>query len=274
VGFVVFDKWISDNPALKREWQLLRRPPEARGGFRAAGSWLGLAALLAGYAGSAWWLSQPDLAPGPARAFLLCVSLGYLLFVTLVLPGRAVAFMARERGQERWQELLLTSLEPSQIVAAKLVPAFYPAPWLLALALPVLGMAAHAGRVTPDRFLLLLLVLMATGLTVATFGLWAAVRFRNPRSAMAFAYLFTGACCWGTLAWYAPFYVRGENLWWYLSPAWHTALLCLAESTASPLALPLLPEWAWCLLGNLGLTALFFRLLTRRLAHVETGGGD
>jgi len=268
----MLSKWIGDNPALRREWQLLRRPPEAGDGLRASAGWLGLAALFALYGGSAWWLSQPDLAPWPARAFLLTVSLGYLLLISLILPGRAVAFMARERGQERWQELLLTSLEPSQIVAAKLLPAFYPAPWLLGLVLPVLLMAAHAGRVTPDRFLILLLILAATGLTIAAFGLWAAVRFRNPRSAMALAYLLTGASCWGTLAWYAPFYVRGENLWWYLSPAWHAALLSLAASTSSPLALPLLPEWSWFLLGNLGLTGLFFWLLTRRLARVESRG--
>ena len=250
----------------------MRRPSEARGGLRSGGGWLGLAVLLALYGCSAWWLSRPDLAPWPARTFLLCASLLYLLLITLILPGRAVAFMARERGQERWQELLLTSLEPSQIVVAKLLPAFYPAPWLLGLALPVLLMAAHAGRLAPVHFLLMLMLLATTGLTVATFGLWAAVRFRNPRSAMALAYLVTGACCWGALAWYPPFYVRGENLWWYLSPAWHSALLCLAEPTASPLARPLLPEWSWCLLGNLGLTAFFFRLLTRRLGVVESRG--
>jgi hypothetical protein len=268
----VLDKWIGDNPALRREWQLLRRPPEARGDLRAAGGWVGLAVLLVVYGGSAWWLSQPGLEPWPARAFLLCVSLVYLLLITLILPGRAVAFMARERGQERWQELLLTSLEPAQIVAAKLLPAVYPAPWLLALLFPVLLMAAHAGRLAPERFLCLLLILAAAGLTIATFGLWVAVRFRNPRSAMALAYLLTGACCWGALAWYAPFYLRGENLWWYLSPVWHAALLCLAESTASPLALPLLPEWCWCLLGNLGLSISFFWLLTRHLARVGSRG--
>lgn len=268
----MFRKWIGDNPALRREWQLLRHPAEARRGLPALGSWLGLVVLLAAYGGSAWWLSQPSLAPWPARAFLLGTALLYLLLVSLILPGRAVSLMARERAQERWQELLLTSLQPSQIAAAKLLPSAYPAAWLLALLFPVLLMASHAGRLLPERFVLLLLVLTTTGIAIASFGLWVAVRLRNPRAAMALAYLVTGGCIWGALAWYAPWYVRGENLWWYASPAWHAALLCLAESTASPLALPLLPEWAWCLLGNVGLTVLFFRLVTRRIAQAGVSG--
>lgn len=229
--------------------------------------------LCAAYLGAAWWLSQPDLSPGPARSLLVSVALGYLLLVSVLLPGRAAALLNRERVQERWQELRLTSLEPAQIAVAKLLQAVFPAFWLLMAALPVLLMAAHAGRVTPDHFLLLLGVLTAAALTIATFALWAAVQFRGSSAALVVAYGVTGACCWGALAWHAPSYVRGENLWWYLSPAWHAALLCLAEPTASPLALPLLPEWAWFLLGSAGLTSLCFGLLTRRLGRVETGKG-
>jgi hypothetical protein len=53
-----------------------------------------------------------------------------------------------------------------------------------------------------------------------------------------------------------------------VSPAWQASLLILASSHPSPLALPLLPEWAWFLLLSLGATALFCWLLVRRVAAV------
>ncbi|MCC2670783.1 MAG: hypothetical protein K0Q72_3254 [Armatimonadetes bacterium] len=269
----MYRKWISDNPALQREWSLLQRASEGGAGSRGAGTWTVLGLLAAAYIGAGWWLSGETVTPWQGRAFLLVSALLYLLVVGLVLPARAVALLVRERREERWQELLLTTLEPGQIAMAKLLAAAFPAVSMLAAALPLLVMGAHAGRLPPDRFLLLLLVLVCTGPPVAAFGLWLAVRLRNPRPAMAIAYLLVNGCLWGTLAWYPPFYLRGENLWWYLSPGWQAALLCLASSNASPLALPLVPEWVWSILASVAMTALFLVLLTRRIARVEAVGG-
>ena len=269
----MFRKWISDNPAFQREWSLLHRASEGGAGARAAGPWAGLTFLAIVYSGSAWWLSGEAVTPWQARSFLLVAALLYLLVIGLVLPARAVALLVRERREERWQELLLTTLEPGQIAAAKLLAAAYPGVVLFALTLPLLLLGAHAGRVPPDRFLPLLLLLATAGPPVAAFGLWLAVRLRNPRPAMGIAYLLVNGCFWATLAWYPPLYVRGENLWWYLSPGWQAALLCLADSNRSPLALPLLPEWVWSVLLQVLLTLLFVRLLARRIARVEAAGG-
>jgi hypothetical protein len=262
----LFQKWLTDNPALQREWTLLRRGQRAGEPDRGPWSWVGLAATALLYAISAWWLSQSHVTPWQARSVLFVVSLGYLLLLGLLLPGHTVNLLVRERRQERWQELLLTTLEPSQIVAAKLLAATYPALSGLVVLLPVLLMGAHASRIPPDGFLLLMCVLVFAAPPVAALSLWLAMRMRNGRSALLLAYLLTNLAFWGSLVWFEPWYVRGENLWWYVSPAWHASLLILASPKTSPLALPLLPEWSWLLLMSLGATALFWRLLVGRVA--------
>jgi len=262
----VFRKWVGDNPALQREWQLLRRGQRPGEADRRLGPWVGLAATVSVYALAAWWFSQSNVTPWQARSALFVVSLVYLLLLGLLLPGHAVNLLVREKRQERWQELLLTTLEPSQIVAAKLLAAVHPALTSLVVLLPVVLMGAHASRLPPDGLLLLLCVLAFSGPPIAALGLWLGLRMRQGRSALLMAYLLTNLSFWGTLVWFEPWYARGENLWWYASPAWQAALLILASTNASPLALPLLPEWAWFFLWCLGLTSLFAWLMSRRVA--------
>src|SRR4029077_6659809 len=97
------------------------------------------------------------------------------------------------------------------------------------LILPVLIMGEHAARLSLDRALLLLLVLAATPLPVAAGSLWLSARCRRTAMAASAAYFATAVALWGTLAAFPPLYAGREALWWYASPAWQAAVLCLAE---------------------------------------------
>jgi hypothetical protein len=127
-------------------------------------------------------------------------------------------------------------------------------------------MGANAAQLAATRLMLILAVLLAACLMMAASALWLSARCRQTRIAVALAYLLTGCGFWGTLAWVPAHFVRGENLWWYVSPAWQLAILCLAEPRRSPLARPLLPEWGWFLLGAVAFTVSMLTLLTRRVA--------
>lgn len=257
--------YVWDNPALAREWSQRRGAGRGREPLR----WAGLAALLLGYAVALHWLSAPGRSPWEARAFLLGASLLYLLLVTVAVPGPAAGAVGLERERQTWQALLLTALQPSQLVAAKFLVALWPAARALALLAPLLLAGLHAARLGPEHAAAMGLVLLAAPTAVSAVSLWLSGRCRRTLTAAVLAYLLTGVLFWGTLAWAPSLYLRGENPWWYASPAWQVALLCLAEPSRSPLALPLLPEWAWFLLGCAAVSALALALLTRRIAAVE-----
>lgn len=261
--------WLWENPALRREWSGQSGQGRKRTPLGEALAWVGLALLLAGYAGSMFWLSRPERNPWQARSFLLVVSTVYLALVHILVPGPAAGAISGERERETWQGLLLTALRPSQIIAAKYVAALRPAGFLLLSLLPLLLAGAHAGRLPFSQWFPLLLVLAAAPAGVAALALWLSGRYRRTRVAGSIAYVLVALGFWASLAWFQPWAPRGENLWWYLSPVWHVALLCVAEPQASPLALPLLPEWTWFVLGALALSAGCLTLLVRRISREE-----
>jgi hypothetical protein len=233
---------------------------------------MGVAALVGLYVAAALWLPGANLHPWEARGWLLGASLVYLLLLTLVIPGPAAALLSGEREQRTLQPLLLTALRPWQVTAGKYLVGLQPAAGLYLAALPLLLMGAHAGRLTAGRTLLLFVVLGAALFPVPAFALWLSGRCRRTLTATGIAYVVTAVVFWGTLAWAPTLYVRGENLWWYASPAWHAALLILAEPVGGPLARPVLPEWAWFLLFCAGVTALCLWRTTCRLAAAERAG--
>jgi len=256
-------EWLWANPVLRREWRSDRRPPTR---LTDAASWLGLLFLLGLYAGAAVWLAREERSPWEARAFLLGACLLYLLGISILAPGMAATRISGERERRTWQALLLTSLHPTQVVAAKLLASLRPPLKLLGLWLPLLVMGVHAARLPPSRLLLILIVLLAASCAVAAGSLWLSGRCRRSRTAAALAYFVTGSCFWAALTTSPAHMSRGENMWWYISPAWQAAVLCLAEPGPSPLARPLLPEYAWFLLGCAAVTGLSLTLLTRQVA--------
>jgi len=259
-------EWLWENPILRRE--RARKPPPA-GPLQAAGAWAGLLLLLAAYFGTAGWLSGPERDPWAARSSLLVASIGYLLLVSLVLPGSVGGLISGERERGTLQPLLLTGLRPSQMVAGKFLIALRPAAFLLAAFLPLLMMGAHAARLPAGYAALLLLILATAPVPVAAGALWLSGRFRRTRNSTILAYLLTALFYWATLGWAPGLLVGRESLWWYFSPAWQAALLLLAQPTPSPLARPLMPEWAWFLLFCLSAAGLSLWLLCRRLARLE-----
>jgi hypothetical protein len=256
-------EWLWANPALRREWARDRRaapwPVEAA-------RWLGLALLLAAYAAAAFWLSRAERSPWEARTFLLGICLLYLGWVSVAVPGPAATRIVAEKERRTWEALLLTALRPSQVVTAKLVASLRSPALALAQFLPLLAMGTHAARLSPGRLVFILFLLLATNLTLAVTALWLSGRCRRSRTALALAYLLTGICFWGALVCEPARYVHGENLWWYVSPVWQVAVLCLAEPGPGPLLHPLLPQWSWFLCGCAGLSTALLVSLVRRIA--------
>src|SRR5262249_7247616 len=207
-----------------------------------------------------------DRSPWEARALLLGICLLYLLWVSVIVPGPAAMSISGERDRRTWEALRLTSLRPSQIVAGKLLARLWPAALALVALLPLLLMGAYTALLSVSRLMLILIVLLVSPVPMAAMALWLSIRFRRTRTAVVLAYVVTGLVFWGALTGWPLFSLRGENLWWSLSPAWQAAILCLAEPGRGPMARPLLPEWAWFLLGSAALTGSALTLLTRRAA--------
>lgn len=262
-------RWVLDNPALVREWSARHGSGRRRALRLEIARWSGLLLLLCVYGASVHWLAAPERTPWEAQSFLFFVCLIYLIAVFALVPGPAAAAISLERERETWQQLLLTSLRPEQIVAAKFLPLLWPALELLGLALPLLVAATHAARLPLDQAAPLLLVLVAAPFGLAAFALWLSARCRRTLVAVGVAYFSATLLFWGTLAAVPSFYLRGENLWWYVSPVWQIAFLCLNAPTPSPLVFPLLPEWGWFVLFYAGAALLCLRLLARRVAAVE-----
>lgn len=265
----VLTGWLRDNPALAREETMRQGQRRRRGVWPEIGAWVGVVAALALAAGSAWWLTRPERNPWQSRTFVAGLCAAYFLLVALLVPGPAASSISGERERETWQELLLTRLRPWQVVWAKLLSQLRVPAFLLAGVLPALLMGAHAGRIPPDHLLWMLAVMVVAPVGITALSVWISGRIRSSRVAMTLAYLCTGLLFGASLAWSPQLLVRGENLWWYLSPVWHTALLSLGAPGLSPLARPLLPEWLWCVLFYGGLAALTLALTARRVAKEE-----
>lgn len=262
--------WVSGNPALHRELLLSdnrnRRQTRPVGRVMEALAWVGLLLLLATYGVVLWWLGRPDRDPMDARALLMAACVAYLALVTLALPASAATAITGERERENWQELLLTSLKPGQLVAAKFLASLRGAGVLLLVVLPVLLAGLHAARASAEHWGELFAVLASAPVLVTAVSLWLSGRCRRSRNAVVWSYLFAVITFWGSLVSFSPLAVRGENLWWYLSPAWQAALLSWAEPQRSPLGFPLVPEWLWFVLFCIWASALCLALLTRRVA--------
>lgn len=262
--------WVSANPALHRELLLgdsrSRRQAAPTRRLLEILSWLGLLLVLTTYGVVLWWLGRPDRDPLDARIVLMTACVAYLALVTLAIPASAATAISGEGERENWQELLLTALHPRQLVVAKFLSALRSAGALWLAALPVLLTSLHAGRLPGAHWGELLLLLAAAPVLVTAVSLWLSARCRRSRNAVTWAYVLVGITFWGSLAAYSPLALRGENLWWYLSPAWHAALLCWAEPNRSPLAVPLLPEWLWFVFFCATVSALCLALLVRRVA--------
>ncbi len=208
---------------------------------------MGAVALALVYQGWALWFAAPDMNPWHARSAVALLAVLHLLLLTLWLPGPAAVSLARDRESGALQALLLTALTPAQIVAARWLVGTAPTALSLVALAPLLWIAGHAARFPPGRLVLLALVLLAAGAGITAASLWLSARLRPARVAVVAAYALTAVGCWGTLVPFRPLEIRGENLWWLLSPVFQVAWLCLAEPVGAPLVLPVLPEWGFFL---------------------------
>jgi hypothetical protein len=250
--------WLWANPVVQREWT--RRP--VAGPLRRAGVVLGTAAVVLLHVGAALWLTHSGTTDWQARLFLLALCEGYLVLVTLVVPGRAAAAISGEKERETLQALLLTSLRPSQVAVGKLVAALRPAGEALVVIGPLLAMGIHASRLPIGQALPLLLVLVVAPLPVAAGGLWLSGRSRRTMVATALAYLITGSLYWAVLAW-SPL-PEGDNTGWFCSAGWHAMVLCFGAPPEGGI-----PEWSAFAGIALLLTWLWLSLVTRRLGATE-----
>ncbi len=253
---------MSDGARLAYERERRRLHLDSAGSAAESRRWCEWAALCGIHVFVAYALSMPDVDLWSARLLTGALALGYLAFLTLVVPAAVAGAISRERADGSLSEVLLTGLQPRDLVLAKYLAAAR-APGILWVALlPACAASFIASHYPWERFFQVQLVLVAAGALVPAVTLLASA-FARPYGAFVLAYALVIVWFWVPLL-FGP-HVRGEALVWYATPVFPTLMLLFANSEVGPLARPLAPEWVWFIVLAAGMTLVSLRVAAWKL---------
>ncbi|MHB8126057.1 MAG: ABC transporter permease [Desulfitobacteriaceae bacterium] len=129
-------------------------------------------------------------------AFLSVVQLILIAFLT---PGMTASIISGERERQTWPLLLVTRLSPLTIATGKLLSAISYMMLLVLVSMPVYSMVFLFGAVSISSLLLIVLISLATMVTVAAIGLLCSALFKRTITAIVISYLLTFFLFGGTL---------------------------------------------------------------------------
>jgi ABC-type transport system involved in multi-copper enzyme maturation permease subunit len=134
-----------------------------------------------------------------ADRFLLGLTLGQIVLLTLFVPGVAAVAVSGEREQNTLEMLYASRLKPGQIIAGKIgVAVGYPM-LLLLMALPFLALLNWRGDVRGSDLLLAYAILIVTAVFLAIVSLTVSAWSKQSGTALVIAYALVLILCGGAI---------------------------------------------------------------------------
>jgi ABC-type transport system involved in multi-copper enzyme maturation permease subunit len=134
-----------------------------------------------------------------ADRFLLGLTLGQIVLLTLFVPGVASVAVSGEREQNTLEMLYASRLKPREIIAGKVAVAVgYPL-LLLVMALPFLSLLNWRGDVRGVDLMLAYAILLATAVFIAVVSLAVSAWSKQSATALVVAYAVVLVVCGGVL---------------------------------------------------------------------------
>ena len=160
--------------------------------------------VLAGIGGFIFY-TQTRYSYGGTQALRLGLTIfGFLSAAQLVLiaflaPGMTASIISGERERQTWPLLLVTRLSPLSIATGKLLSAISYIVLLVLVSLPVYSTVFLFGVVAMRDLLLVVLISLATTVTIASIGLFCSALFKRTITAIVISYLLAFFLFGGTL---------------------------------------------------------------------------
>lgn len=161
--------------------------------------------LVLGGIGGFYYYLQTRYSFGGTQALRLGLMIfGILAVMQLVLiafltPGMTASIISGERERQTWPLLLVTRLSPLSIVTGKLLSAISYIVLLVIVSMPIYSTVFLFGAVAMRDLLLVVLISLATTVTIASIGLFCSALFKRTITAIVISYFLTFFLFGGTL---------------------------------------------------------------------------
>ena len=160
--------------------------------------------VLAGIGGFAYY-TQTRFNYGGTQALRLgltifgVLSAAQLFMITFMTPGMTASIISGERERQTWPLLIVTRLSPFSIATGKLLSAISYILLLVLVSMPVYSMVLLFGVVSLSDLLLVVLISLATTVTIASIGLLCSALFKRTIIAVVISYLLAFFLIGGTM---------------------------------------------------------------------------
>ena len=141
------------------------------------------------------------------------LSVAQLILIAFLTPGMTAAIISGERERQTWPLLLVTRLSPLSIATGKLLSAISYIVLLILVAMPVYSTVFLFGAVGMRDLLLVVLISLATTVTIASIGLFCSALFKRTITSIVISYLITFFLLGGTLVLTALIQDLGREKW-------------------------------------------------------------
>lgn len=131
---------------------------------------------------------DPDVRRTLGKITFLAITLTQLVAIMFVAPLFSAASITSERDDETFDLLRITSLPIKSIVRGKLLASIMFTLMLLLSGLPLQCSAYLLGGLTPSEFIVSIVLLIVTTVSLCSISIWASSRSMSTSTAMGLAY--------------------------------------------------------------------------------------
>ncbi|MDR3539742.1 MAG: ABC transporter permease [Desulfosporosinus sp.] len=122
-----------------------------------------------------------------------------LILIAFLAPGMTASIISGERERQTWALLLVTRLSPLSIVVGKLLSAISYIVLLVLVSMPIYSTVFLFGAVDMRNLLQIVLISLATIVTIASIGLFCSALFKRTVTAIVISYMVTFFLFGGTV---------------------------------------------------------------------------